>query len=287
MLRIATFNTGLARLRLLGRPVFDAVPFPDLRLPLIRDRLASGTDGVDIWLLQEVYGADAVRAFTAIPGYAAVSALSLGRDSGLVTLVRDGLAVSDAEIAPFPANDWVEATFAKKGTLAVDVETPVGPMRIGNLHTSYDGRGRKRIKAKAPLSRARQVGIALDLLERGGAGRHLLLGGDVNASKAHEPATWRVAPDRGYADLRLEAEAYDDAGVTSWAPANRLARGHGRNEDIDLIFARWHGAPLRCSARHFLTEPVVPLPDGTTGPLSDHYALLVEIAACQAVVAPG
>lgn len=278
MIRIATFNIGLARLRLFGLTLKDAVPHALLRLAPIARALEANADDVDIYLLQETYGRDVVDRLMTIGGFRCFTAFAAGHDFGLTVLVRDGLAAGNLRTAAFPANDWVEVVVARKGVMSVDVETPLGPFRVGNLHASYDGRGRRSIAAKAPESRRRQVEIALELLEHDADGRLLVLGGDFNASRAFEPATWGIAPARGWLDCREAADgADDDAGVTSWSPTNPLTLGRGRNEDIDLIFLR-AASPPAIRTRHILTEPLVPLAGGRRVPLSDHYGFAVELS---------
>ena len=69
----------------------------------------------------------------------------------------------------------------------------------------------------------------------------------------------------------------------TWDPANPLnrSRADGPARRVDHIFVRpsaGHGVAV-LAALPVLDEPVVPLPDEESLPLSDHYGLLAELAA--------
>lgn len=279
MLRIATFNIGLARLRLLEVPVVDGVPHATRRLPYIMDALAANPLGVDIWLLQEAYHPSVHSMLRALPGYSAFMAADAGPDTGLCILVRSDWPARGPAVTRFRQLDWVETVVARKGAMAVSVETPLGPVAVGNLHASYDGRGRERIRLKAPVLRAEEVAQSTAFMEAQGQGLMKLLGGDFNLSLFNEPTGHAVATERGWRDLRETADTFDDAGVKSWSLDNPLAHGIPTepSHDIDLIFMRDAPDGLHVATRHALTEPVVPLPSGDSVPLSDHYAMLAEI----------
>lgn len=278
MLRIATFNIGLARLRAAGAPLADAVAHASRRLPRIVGALAANAHGADIWLIQEAYHHSVRAALGGVRGFRLHAAATDGADTGLCVLVREDWPSGGLAVARFRALDWVETVVARKGAMRIDVETPLGPAQIGNLHASYDGRGRESIRRRAPGLRAEEVGQALDLIDSGGGGLKLL-GGDFNLSLANEPAGHAVATTRGWRDLRETANAHDDAGVRTWSLDNPIAVSAPGEpaHDIDLIFMKDAPPSLRVETAHILTEPAVALPSGRQVPLSDHYALMAAL----------
>jgi len=278
MLTVATWNIGLARLTLLGIPLVDAVPHAAARMRPIAEALAARRDEVDIWLLQEAYGPPIRRLLRAVPGYHAVLGPGWMRDCGLCILVRDDWETGSSRHRLFPANDWVEVLVAAKGVLTAEIMTPLGLLRLGTLHASYDGRGRRSIREKAPLSRRRQAGIAKDLMEAGDA-TPLILGGDFNASLAAEPETHRSITGRGWRDLALTANRRTGNGLTTWASGNRLASGDSRDHDIDLLVAKNLPEDWTVAAEVFMHENILSRPDGDALPLSDHHALKVTLSA--------
>ena len=236
-------------------------------------------DALITGLIQEAYHRSVRQALAAVRGFRVHAAADRGADTGLCILVREDWPSGGFAAARFPPLDWVETVVARKGVMSVEVETPVGPARIGNLHASYDGRGRRSIRRKAPGLRAAEVRQALDLMEREGGGLKLL-GGDFNFSLAHEPAGHGVATAGGWRDLRETADRHDDAGVTTWSHGNPIAVS-GTDEpahDIDLIFMKDAAAPLRVETRHLFAEPITPLPSSRRIPLSDHYALMATLS---------
>ncbi|WP_416897425.1 MAG: endonuclease/exonuclease/phosphatase family protein [Minwuia sp.] len=278
MLTIATWNIGLARLSVLGVPLVDAVPHRAIRTAPIVEALAARREAVDIWLLQEAYGNDIRGRLSRIDGYRAVFGPGGMRDCGLCILIRDDWKSDKTRHGAFPANDWIEVVVAAKGVLACDVETALGPMRIGTLHASYDGRGRASIKRKAPHTRRKQVGIALDLMEQGPE-MPMLLGGDFNASEAYEPRTHEAITGRGWRDLAMHAAEKLGPDLNTWSKSNALV-SDGLDEpdhDIDLICGRRLPRGWRATAEVFMHEEVVPLPDGSLIPLSDHHGLKITL----------
>lgn len=277
MFRLATFNIGLARLHLLGQTVREGVPNQATRLPAICAWLDRNSVQADAWLLQEAYGADVVARLAACSGFRAVAARDSGADTGLVMLVRKDIRITHSSVLRFPAVDWIERFIARKGLQTVELEVDGHRFRIGNMHTSYDGRGRQAVAAIAPQMRQRQVGMALAAMEKDAGDRTLVLGGDFNAAATIEPATFRLGPSRGWRDGRLDAATWDDAGVTSWSNANPITNGSSPDQDIDHVWVKAPTDDPVLHSRHVATGNSVPLPDGRMIPLSDHYGLAVGI----------
>lgn len=277
MIRVATFNIGLARLHLLGRTLREGVPYQQVRLPAILAHLARNSEAADVWLLQEAYGRGVANMLSQTQGFRAVAARAQGPDTGLLTLVRKGLSVSNATTQSLPAVDWVERFVARKGLQFIDLAIDQQLFRIGNMHTSYDGRGKQAVAARAPETRRRQITMALDSLEDGAADRTLILGGDFNASPVQEPETFGIGLARGWLDARLDAESHDYAGVMTWSTQNPIINGAGPDQDIDHIWLRPASGTVRIRSRHIATQRVVPVGGGTMIPLSDHYGLAADI----------
>lgn len=277
MLRIATFNIGLARLHLLGKTLREGVPHQAARLPAICAWLSRNEERVDVWLLQEAYGRDVVAQLARSTGFRVVAAHDNGPDAGLVMLLRRDIRIGQPATLQFPVVDWVERFIARKGMQFVDLEVAGQRFRVGNMHTSYDGRGRQKIAAMAPEVRRRQIGTALDAMAEASADHTLVLGGDFNASAAYEPESFRLGAAQGWKDARLDAVEWNDAGVTSWSNANPIINGDSPDQDIDHVWVRPAAPGLTLRSRHVATRHTVPLPDGQMIPLSDHYGLAVEV----------
>ncbi len=277
MIRVATLNIGLARLHLLGLTLREGVPYQQARLPAILAYLARNAAGADVWLLQEAYGRGVARRLGLTPGFRAVAARAQGPDTGLVMLVRKGLSIGNAESLPLPAVDWVERFVARKGLQCIDLAIDGHRFRVGNLHTSYDGRGKAEVAARAPASRRQQITMALDSLERDAQDSTLILGGDFNASAVQEPETFAIGHARGWLDARVDAESHDAAGVMTWSRENPVVRGDAPDQDIDHIWIRPPAGPVRIVSRHVATRRNAVTPDGTAIPLSDHYGLVADI----------
>ncbi|WP_417513344.1 endonuclease/exonuclease/phosphatase family protein [Minwuia sp.] len=280
MLRIATWNIGQARLGLAGIKLKDAVAHASARAGPTVEAISARRDRVDVWLLQEAYGWQVRSLLSRLSGYRAIHGPRHLRDTGLAILVRTGWRVGTPRHIAFPALDWVEIAIAMKGCLSVQVETPFGPLRVGNLHTSYDGRGRQSTADRAPPHRRKQIAMALDLMEHEPE-MPMLLGGDFNASALHEPETHAVLTGRGWRDLSLTTDRRAADACATWSNANPLVP-HSEtypDQDIDLIWARGLPSGCRVGTSTFMTEPVVKTADGRTVPLSDHYGLLVDISA--------
>lgn len=277
MFRIATFNIGLARLHLLGQTLHEGVPHQTARLPAICAWLGRNEEQVDAWLLQEAYGRDVVAQLSRSTGFRLIAARDSGPDTGLVMLIRRDIRIGQPAARQFPPVDWVERFIARKGVQFVDLEVAGQRFRIGNMHTSYDGRGRQKIAAIAPEVRRRQVAMALDAMAEAPADRTLVLGGDFNAAAAFEPETFGLGASRGWKDARADALDWDDAGVTSWSNANPIINGDSPDQDIDHVWVRSTDPGLTLHSRHVATRHMVSLPDGMMIPLSDHYGLAVRI----------
>ncbi|MDF1737434.1 MAG: hypothetical protein P1U37_19260 [Minwuia sp.] len=277
MFRLATFNIGLARLHLLGQTLREGVPHQAERLPAICAFLDRNSEQVDAWLLQEAYGRDVVARLARCAGFRVIAARDSGPDTGLVMLIRKDLRITQPAVLQFPAVDWVERFIARKGLQFVDIEVAHKRFRVGNMHTSYDGRGRQKIAAVAPGMRRRQIGMALDAMAEASADRTLVLGGDFNAAAAFEPETFRLGASHGWKDARADAHEWDGSGVTSWSNANPIINGDSPDQDIDHVWVRPADPGLVLRSRHIATRHTVPLPDGQMIPLSDHYGLAVGI----------
>jgi len=278
--RVATFNIGQAGLDLFGKRLRDGVPHARDRLPHIAGALAANDAGTDVWLLQEVYGPAALKSVAAVPGFVTFCAEKRpGRQAtGLAILVREDWPSELLGEARFSPLDRIEKSIANKGIMAVGVETPLGPVAFGNLHTSYNGRGDLGTKKKAPIQRRRQVEKAAAFMERHRGDAAAILGGDFNFSLSGEPGNHAILTKAGWRDLRESSVDHDDAGLRTWSARNPLVHEDPDypDQDIDLLFAHAHPA-WTAHTRHIFTANEVPLPDGGHIPLSDHFGLMAEV----------
>lgn len=280
-MRIATFNTGQAGLDLFGRRLRDGVPHATRRLPMIAEALAENEEHIDVWLLQEVYGRTALDAIAGIPGYQPFLAQSRPRRqaTGLAILVRQDWEAQLLGKSLFSPLDKIEKCIANKGIMVVVVETPLGPVAFGNLHTCYDGRGDPETRKRAPVLRRRQMEKSASILERLNGDGQAILGGDFNFSLRQEPGNHAVLTSKGWRDVRETAAEFDDRGVCSWSSRNPLVTPDPDypDQNIDLLFASGDRG-WQITASHIFTDDVVALPDGDMMPLSDHYGLKAEFS---------
>lgn len=279
---MATFNIGQAGLDLFGKRIRDGVPHASERLPHIARALEANDHGVDIWLLQEVYGQAALNSISGVAGYQPFLAESRPKKhaTGLAVLVREDWSADLLGKHRFPPLDRIEKSIANKGIMAVGVRSALGPVAVGNLHTCYDGSGEADARKKAPVLRRRQVEKAASFMSRLRDGAPVLLGGDFNFSLLGEPGNHAILTNGGWRDLREDATDHDDAGIRTWSSRNPLVREDPdyRDQDIDLMFALDDpGWAFR--TRHIFTSDIVETAKGDLIPLSDHYGLLAEISA--------
>lgn len=265
----------------MGFRLRDGVPFATDRLPHIVDALTQNPHGIDIWLLQEVYGRAALSAVSAIPDFTPFLAEARpGRQpTGLAILVREDWKSELLGKARFAPLDRIEKSIANKGAMAVGVETDLGSIAIGNLHTCYDGRGEQEGRKKAPVFRRRQMEKATSFMDRHRDGAPAILGGDFNFSLKGEPGNHGILTNAGWRDLRETAAEHDDAGCRSWSAANALVAEDPDypDQDIDMLFAL-DDPGWDCRTRHIFTDDVVDLRNGEFVPLSDHFGLLAEVS---------
>ena len=281
MLRILTFNTGLTEIRLFGAALYEDVPHVVPRAAGLAPALREV--GADIVLLQELVPQRVKIALAAALRDLYPYRAGIGEDSrfygtGLLTLSRH--PIEDAACTPFAAQTLEEGLFGPRGMLRCTVRTPaLGPCRVVNLHATAGGAYRQRRRQGAASRRSAQIAeaIAAAALSEG----TVVLAGDFNSDPATDAAC----------DARLSAAGFADAVTlapdparrrSTWDPANPLnrSRAGAAPRRVDHIFVRPSGSrPVAArDVRIVLDEPAVPVPEGGTVPLSDHYGLLAALA---------
>ena len=283
MLRILTLNTGLTEIRPLGIPLYADVPHVGARAARLAPALR--VLDADILILQELIPARAKARLAAelgdrYPHEAGIAEDSRFYGAGLLTLSRH--PIEAASCMAFARQTFEEGLFGPRGMVLCTVRSPsLGPCRIVNLHATAGGawlRGRR-----AADCRRAQIAEAVAAASRAPHGI-VVLAGDFNSQSAAQGDGEHLPIGAGFTDAAAAAGEPDgDEPRDTWDPANPLNRGKagGTARRVDHVFVR-HGAdrPVAVTGAHIvLREPVVPLPDGEMLPVSDHYGLLVELAA--------
>ncbi len=283
MLRLLTFNTGLAELRLFGAPLYADVPHVAARLARLAPALRALD--ADVVALQEALPAR-VRRFLAgelrglYPHSAGLAERGRFYGAGLLTLSR--YPMTAAASTTFACQTVEEGLFGPRGALGCTVTVPgFGPCRILNLHTTAGGalkRGRRR---RGPGRRDAQIAEAVALADRASEAL-VLLAGDFNCDPSLAPEAHRLPLAAGFAEAAALAQTAGGLRpLVTWDPDNPLNRGavRGAARRVDHVFlrAREGAGPRVAEVRTVLREACVPLPGGAV-PLSDHYGLLVELA---------
>lgn len=284
--RLLTLNLGLLGVGMSGL----------WRLPIdseLKRRLAAAPDllsaiDADVIALQEVY-APADRQFL-IRAMAARYPFSAGSPKAL-SLVGNGLMV----LSRFPirhsefvlcqgAPRWTRLVW-KQGLLGVDLDLPVvGRTRLINVHLAASVPFGHSESMASEANRDREIAQLLSVASSGDPAA--ILAGDFNNSPEIHSNHYRRIIAAGYVDAFVAAR--EAAGATdgfTWDAANPLnARGRFRNspsQRIDHVFVSDARAPslMPVSAQIVLRESIIPTPSGRRIPLSDHYGMLVTLAA--------
>jgi endonuclease/exonuclease/phosphatase family metal-dependent hydrolase len=284
--RLLTINLGLLGVGMSGL----------WRLPIdseLKRRLAAAPDllsavDADVIALQEVY-APADRQFL-IRAMAARYPFSAGSPKAL-SLVGNGLMV----LSRFPilhsefmlckgAPPWTRLVW-KQGLLGVDLDLPViGPTRLINVHLAASVPFGQAGSMASEANRDREIVQLLSVASAGDPAA--ILAGDFNNSPEIHSNHYRRIIAAGYADAFVAARepAGANTGIT-WDAANPLnARGRFRNspsQRIDHVFVSRASSPslTPVSAEIVLRESMIATPSGQRIPLSDHYGMLVTLAA--------
>ena len=281
MLRVLTFNTGLTEIRLFGAALYEDVPHVVRRAARLAPALREL--GADIVLLQELVPQRVKRALAMelrdlYSHVAGIDEDSRFYGTGLLTLSRH--PIEDAACTPFAEQTFEEGLFGPRGMLSCTVRTPgLGPCRVLNLHATAGGAYRQRRRQGAADRRSAQIAEAVAAAGALFDGP-VMLAGDFNS----DPATDAAAGERlGAAGFSVASALLPGAGLPpgTWDPANPLNRGRasGPARRVDHIFVRSRsGQPVEArDVRIVLDEPAVPVPDGGSVPLSDHYGLLATL----------
>ena len=270
--RVLTLNTGLLRVRLLGRTLLE-VPHLDQRLQALPAALA-GT-GADVLCLQEVFRPghrdDLVQALRGThPHVARCDDRRRGFTHGLLVLSR--FPVAGASFTPFAAMQAWQRLLVRQGVLAATVSLPgVGDVRVLDVHTTAGGGGGpesprvERLRARQ-LRQVSELGLASSL--------PVVLCGDLNTGPEASPDNLRQLLDAGWTDPVV--------GGTTWDPDNPLNRGGVFDDSpaqrVDHVLLD-PAAAGRLHVREVdivLEQPVVQVRGGHV-PVSDHAGVLVAL----------
>ena len=272
----------------------------DWRVPIdsrLKQRLAAAPDllaalGADVIALQEVY-TEADRQFliealeSRYPFNSGGPKTFSPVGSGLLLLSR--VPVLQSEFIPCRGAPWWTHPFWKQGFLKVEINLPlIGQVCLVNVHLAASVPFCLSTSRASRANREREIA---QLLTAAGTGNFpTILIGDFNTSPEIYPEGYRKILDAGYVDAYTASRSSDEAspGFT-WDAANPLnQRGRFRNfpsQRIDHVFiSRKRSSNLfPVSARIVLQEKTMRTSFGQPIPLSDHYGMLVTLAALPAV----
>jgi endonuclease/exonuclease/phosphatase family metal-dependent hydrolase len=275
---LLTLNLGLSAIRL-GRRIAIAAHVEE-RLTFA-PALIAALDA-DVIALQEIYNgrdqrflAQALRR--TYPFALSASAHGSMFGNGLMLLSR--LPIRRGWFAPFraaaPASRWLW----EQGFLACELGRPkTRPLRLINAHLVASEPWHRPDDAVTQARRTRETRALLDLAGEQSA----LLVGDFNTSPTVAPAIYQSIIAAGYRDAF--AHIHGTVEEPTWDADNPLNRSaphrQAPSQRIDHVFVPTStGAGIRpMAAQTVLKEPLVPLRNGNTCTLSDHYGLLVTLS---------
>lgn len=239
--------------------------------------------GADVICLQEIYDISQqnmlIRQLRDIyPHFARSSkAKHFGVSDGLLILARWPL--ENIQFDSFADGLWIEDLVGRKGMLHADVASPdLGPLRIFNIHVTAGALVKAQDDPDVETIRGKQIAAILDKADLVNNAAPIICG-DFNMGPEISRVNYDALAAAGYADLY--ADAVNQGRATdkpTWAGANGLVNG-GPDMRIDLVLMATRKLRQFCvtAADVVGQEDLVSLIDGSKVPLSDHYAVTVDI----------
>jgi endonuclease/exonuclease/phosphatase family metal-dependent hydrolase len=280
LLRILTLNTALQNIRLLGRNIYEPVPWTYERLNALPEAVRACNP--DIICLQECFHPIMQRHLqrALAEDYPYVTGISRGRPrlrlaADLLTLSR--LPLSGGCWHRFRDVTLEERLFARLGFLSCTLRLPSGKtMDIINVHASAGGMNGHPEDPVMEQLRSRQIAQLLAAVD---PTRPVLIVGDLNAGPHTSIDNYRQMTAAGWTDAFTTGGG---AGIT-WDPDNPLVvmgeESYLPPQRIDHVFCN----PVAI-ARLQVTGAEVILHErrlsikGHHVPVSDHYGLLTTFA---------
>ena len=269
------------RITALALNIWDLpVPVPGGKRRLRYERLLAAlpTTGADLILLQEAFRPSFRRALVAAMADYHVDAFAASRRrwgpllldaaGGLLTFSRWPLVCSEYEPGFRVRGMKPDERIGRKGILWTTVQTPSGPLTLGNVHLYA---GSKPMDARIRTAEAHRI-VRSPQAANGGP---VLLAGDFNIAREFEqpdrgPSAFDVLEGAGFrevADGRTGTLATKDPTRNRWA---RYVPWHASPRRLTQFF--WRGAALRP-----VGEPRLMFDDP---PVSDHFGLLTSFECC-------
>lgn len=280
MLRILTLNTALQNIRLLGRNVYEPVPWTHERLTALPRAVRAYNP--DIICLQECFHPVMQRHLQRALANEFPYCCGLSRSRPRLRLAADLLILSRW---PLTGNRWQrfrdvtleERVFARLGFLSCTIQLPDGSaLDIINVHASAGGMNGHPEDPVMEQLRSRQIAQLLASVD---TSRPAVIAGDLNAGPHTSIDNYRQLAADGWTDA---FSAAGEAGIT-WDPDNPLVRlgdePYLPPQRIDHVFCN-----TRATARLQTEEAEIILHErnlsigGQRIPVSDHYGLLLAFA---------
>lgn len=283
-LTLFTHNLGLLSLRALGQTLHEPAPHVERRLPAVAAHLREVA--ADVIAVQEVWSrrhrrflAEALRP--AFPHVVRDDARRwFGFGGGLMLFSRHPIVRS--RFAPFRAQSGLERVFVSKGCLIARVLIAgLGTVVVANAHTTAGGFRHAESPGTERLRRAQLAQVTEMVAEEQGVDLNVILG-DLNAGPEASPDDYRSVCERGFRDaFRLRRQG--GGREHTWDAENALIAGgqhrSGPDMRIDHVLL---GGPRSADvvveqAEVTAHEPRVEVGENLRVPLSDHYALRVDL----------
>lgn len=309
-MKLITFNAGLLSITILGGlKKVEPAGWVEERLAKMIEVLA--LQNADVLLLQEVYSqyhkAQLAGALCKQLPYAAYS-----RKDPKFRLLPDSLMIfsrypiASSQFTRFNSGRWDERLLDTKGFFTADIpDSPLGPLRISNVHTTA-GVFTHPEHPKIDAVRKMQLEQLVSHTRRAAENSKLILAGDFNCGpgvpadsnlkieplmldrhKIAGPERVSVSNYRRMSELGF-ADTYASLGLPehpTWSPTANPLNSGGEHaswgcpaQRIDHVWVEPHSLKAERGSI-FLTEHIVPVGNGGTLPISDHYGYWVDIAA--------
>ena len=281
-IKIASYNTGLTRIRLFGCTLFEFAPHVEFRSKHIYSTIMAVNP--DIICLQEVFSRRHLELIsmsllnTHPHRYAPRSLRPKLFGSGLALFSK--FPILEFNLHWFKSQLFEEAVFAPRSYMTVTVDTGTqGLVEIINCHTTAGGSRHHPESSTADACRQLQIEeMVVFSSERDISVNHSLLVGDLNCGPEASIENYKYLLSKGFTDLVVRALEDAPAPIT-WDPQNSLNAFSPHKtsppQRIDHIFAKSKSKFSAVDYKAFGIEPkVVVFPENYCTP-SDHYGVMV------------
>ncbi len=278
---ILTFNTGLLRLELLGKKIYEYVPHVSERSRAIPYEILKLQP--DIIALQEVFHSfDRLRIINHLadyyPHYFSSNVYTrIGVNDGLMLFSRFPILKKGFE--KFTDSFVDDRLFTIKGMLWADIQLPNHETaHIINVHTVSGGLLRHPNKNQSNRIRGFQNQQIIKFIENN-PHKHRFAIGDFNSGPTGSPDNYSQLISSGFLDTF--AQTNPDSNHPTWDSSNPLIKKGPHNfqipQRIDHIFLHKPDPRITIKESQIIFTKPLTTPSGIQTTLSDHYGLITKI----------